>query len=786
MNKVIDARPPRRWGRRLFLVSAALVGGGLAVGAGYVTHRRGKNKAFQLTAPQGGGASFGAWLTIDKQGVITAHCPHQEMGQGIMSLVASLVAEELDASPSQMRVAQAPVVPAYANPTMLLDGLPFAADDHGWVATSVRAAMRHVIEAVGINGTGGSTATRNVMEAVQRSAATARAMLLAEAASRLGVPASALTVEAGVIREPGGRSVTLGDVAEAAGKLPATPGQPKARSAYRMLGKTGMPRVDVPAKVDGSALFGIDTRLPGQLYAAIRHAPVLGSAVQSVRFAALPPGVKHTVQGKHFVAAVGTSWHAARVFLDTADVTWTNSPLAQVSSASIMTSYSQALDAGVGQVMETRREKREEKQGDATPSERARTATREVKAEYRVPYLAHATMEPMNCTVWLKSGANAPDKLPACDIWVGNQSPILLKWLLADAAGVPSDRLTIHTPYLGGGFGRRIELDVMREAIEIAKVAPDTPVMTLWSREEDMRHGVFRPAAMARMEATLHPSTGLPERLRMHAAGPSVSAQFMKRLMGRGGGADTDKTNVDGLVGLPYALPDLEVKHTVVDAGVPVGFWRSVGHSQNAFFAECFVDACAAAARQDPLAYRLALLRAQPQNKTAQRFIKVLEAAATKAGWGQPMAPVAGAVVARGVAVAESFHSVVAEVAEVVVGPGDALRVRRVVAAVDCGVALDPVNVTAQIRGGVHFALSAALYGQIDIDQGRIKQGNYTDYRLVTLADAPVVDVVIVPSDAEIGGIGEVSVPPLAPAVANAVFAATGKPITSLPLRPTR
>ncbi len=333
---------------------------------------------------------------------------------------------------------------------------------------------------------------------------------------------------------------------------------------------------------------------------------------------------------------------------------------------------------------------------------------------------------------------------------------------------------------LGGGFGRRIELDVMKEAIEIARSVDGTPVQTIWSREEDMQHDMYRPAVMARLSAQLD-EAGKPVVMRAHLAGPSVSTQFMQRTMGQGGGMP-DRTSADGLTALPYALPNLEVRQTMVDAGVPVGFWRSVGHSQNAFFIECFIDECAAAAKQDPLAYRLALLRANGSSTQAQRCIKVLEAAAAKADWDKPLLEVPGAKVARGIALAESFKSIVAEVAEVVVGPGDAVRVRRVVAAVDCGFALDPVNVVAQVRSGVHFGLTAALYGRIDIEKGRAKQSNFGDYRMLTLADAPSVDVVIVPSDAPLGGIGEVGTPPIAPAVANAIRAATGKPATALPL----
>lgn len=770
-TKLTAVKPKRRIGRRLFLITAALVGGGVAVGAGYIANRRSQHRAYVLPTPKDG-ASFGAWLTINPQGHITAYCPHQEMGQGIMSLTASLIAEELDANPGHMRVEQAPVLPVYANPTMLMDGLPFKADDHGVVASTVRSTMRHVIEAFGVNGTGGSTATRNIIDTVQRSAAAARAMLLAAAADQLKVAASELSIDQSIIRHTSGRSVKFADLAVLAGTMAATAAalnaQPKPRSAYKMLGKTGMPRVDVPSKVDGTAQFGIDVRQPGQLYAAVRQCPVFGGTVKTVNFGAKPAGIQATVQGTHFIAAIGNSWYAAKQYLAQVDVAWDDGALATVSSDGIFKRYAEALDTSPGDHYETR--------GDVS---KAPAGVQEVKAEYRVPYLAHATMEPMNATVWLKGSGDSA----TCDLWVGNQGPLLLKWLLAEAAGVTQDKFQVHTPMLGGGFGRRIELEVMKQAIACAKAMPGVPVQTIWSREEDIQHDTYRPAAMARFTAQLG-ADGLPTSFRAHLVSPSVSTQFMTRLMGRGGGPD--KTNVDGVTALPYHLPNLDVRHSMVDVGIPVGFWRSVGHSQNAFFAEAFIDECAVAAKQDPLAYRLALLRAalkaNPNDKLAARCIKLLEAVAAKAHWGQALAPVEGAKVGRGIALAESFHSIVAEVAEVVVSADNQVRVRRVVAAVDCGFAVDPVNVVAQVRSGIHFGLTAALYGRVDIEAGRAKQSNYNDYRILTLADAPAVDVIIVPSDAALGGIGEVGTPPIAPAVVNAIRAATGRAVRELPL----
>ncbi len=414
-------KKPRSLGRRLFLISAGLVGGGVLLGAGYITNKRNKSKSYALPAPVGGGMGFGPWLTLDAKGIITAHCPHQEMGQGTTSLMASLIAEELDANPAQMRVEHAAAVPAYSNPTMILDSLPFADDDTGIVATAARATMRHVIEAFGVNGTGGSTGARNITEGTQRAAASLRGVLLDAAGKRLGVSTSELTIERGIIRHASSnRSLSFGDVAIDAGNITPRELTPKARSAYTMIGKTGMPRLDVPSKVDGSAQYGIDVRLPGQLYAAIKHCPVFGGTVKSVAFAPKTPAIKSTVQGKTFVAAVATSWYAAKQYLEQAQVVWDEGALANVSSADIFASYGKAIDANKGDVFETRGEPGRISAGAVA-----------VKAEYRVPYLAHATMEPMNCTVWLKRTAG----VPVCDVWAGNQSPIMLRWGLGQLGG---------------------------------------------------------------------------------------------------------------------------------------------------------------------------------------------------------------------------------------------------------------------------------------------------------------------------------------------------------------
>lgn len=751
-----NAPAPKRWGRRIFLVTAAVVGGGMAVGAGFISNKLSSNKSFRLDAPAGGG-SFGAWLTIGKDGQVHVAVANQEMGQGVLSTAALLVAEELDADPALISASHAPVHAVYANPTMMLDGLPFRPDDHGAMASAARWTMDKLLRALGVQATGGSTSTRNTYLALRQAGASARAALVAAAASRLGVDAASLEVSAGkVIHKASGRSLGFGELAAAAAQVPIM-GEVKKPEAFRLIGK-GMPRLDIPAKVDGSARFGIDVREPGQVYAAIVHAPRLGATLKAATLADKPPGVLQVVTGKDWFAVVAEGYWLARSSLPKVQASWTDGPDAAVSSGEIFGRYGAALDKGELVNYETR--------GDLKAAMDA--ARSRIKAEYRVPFLAHAAMEPLNCTVLIKDGQ--------CTVWAGNQAPTLVKWYAQKVTGFEADRVQVHTPLLGGGFGRRAEIDFVVEAVEIAKALPGRPVQTIWSREEDMRHDMYRPAALSRFEA------GFDDKGRLTAwhnriAGPSVTESFTRRLLPDAMGGMPDKTNAEGATFLPYDLPALRVDHALVPVPVRVGFWRSVGHSFNAFFAESFIDECAAAAGQDGVTYRRALLAKSP------RYLKVLEEVARLSGWDKPLAASAGGKRGRGVAIAESFHSIVAEVAEVEVGEDGQIRVRKVFAAVDCGFAVDPAIVKAQIASAVVFGLSACLHGRIDLEAGAVKQGNFSDYPMVTLASCPSIETVIVGSDAEMGGIGEVGTPPIAPAVANAVFAATGRRLRELPLR---
>ena len=784
-KSTVKASPPAR---RVFLISAGLligtVAGGLAIGAGFVQNRLAKQSRYRLpsdfppkpvslgTQPtiNSPSANFGlnTWITIDSKGLVTVAVPNQEMGQGIASTIAMLAAEELDLLPSQVQASDAPIHGVYANVTMLLDGLPFAPSDQGLTRTGVTWTVEKILRALGVQATGGSTSLRNSYAAVRQAAASARFALLSAAATILNVPRAQLSIIDGIITHAASsKKLSFGEVAAAASALEVSRASVKAPNQWRYIGR-GMPRLDIPAKLNGSLEFGIDVRRLNQVYAAIRHAPVFGSSLISAGFKADilgKLGVRKLVQQPGFIAVIADSWWQAQQAVSQASPQWTVGTINAVNDGSIFAEQLKALDSGLGTSVESR--------GDVSAV--LPRAAKQLQAAYQVPYLAHATMEPMNCTVLYKSDS--------CEIWSGNQAPTLVKWLGAQAANLPSDAIIVHTMPMGGGFGRRSEMDVIREAITIAKSMPGVPVQTIWSREEDMQHDFYRPSVSSRFTAGLD-QTGKLVAWRHQIAGPSVTTQFTERIGPAYKARGPDKTNAEGATWLPYAIANLEVQHALVESAVPIGFWRSVGHSFNAFFVESFLDECAHAASQDPLAFRINLLQANAaleSGETASRFRVVLEMLALKSNWAGILPKGPGKRVGRGLAIAESFHSIVAQAVEVEVDDKQSIVVKRVVCVVDCGLAVDPVNSAAQVRGAVLFAMAAALHGRIQIEAGKAKQSNFTDYPMVKLADAPTVEVYFVDSGAAIGGIGEVGVPPFAPALGNAIFAATGKRLRHLP-----
>lgn len=748
--------------RRTFLAAAGVIGGGLLVGAGALAWRLKSIDAYKLPAGAGE-ASFGAWLKVARDGKIEVMVPHQDMGQGIYALASLIAAEGLKVAPDAVRAVPAPVEATYGNPVMLLDGLPM---DAAALTTSQRATLwtfDKILRALGLQGTGGSTSTRNIAPQIRRASATMLDMLTRAAAAKFGVGADALKIADGVITAPDGRHAGYGELADAASKLEprevAVP--PLAAGSY--VGK-GAPRADVPIKVRGEARYGIDTREAGQLYAAIRHAPRIGGKLSRATLPANLPGVRGLVQGKDYVAVVAESYAAAAAGLDRVDASWDDSNALKVSTSDVFAAYRAALDKGTDYkprwVIDSA--------GDVT-----KAAGKAVKATYDAPFLAHATMEPINATALVSDGG--------VKVWAGHQSASLVQLLAAGAAGVKSEKVEVFTPWLGGGFGRRADVAYAVKAVEIAKAFPGKPVQTIWSRAEDIRDDVYRPAALADVSATLSPD-GLPTSLVYRIAVPSATDQFVARAMPSAkGGLMADRTTVDGALFPFYGFGSRSIENFTVDSGIPVGFWRSVGFSLNCFFMESFVDELARAAGASPLDYRAKLLAAAGDYEPAHRAAALLERmrAYDKA---TPLAPAkSGVKVGRGFALTESFHSFVGEVADVEVAGGE-IRVKRVHAVVDCGFAIDPPNVAAQIRSAINFGLSAALYGKVDFDQGRVVPTNFDAYPVLTLDNAPVISVEIVNSGAAIGGVGEIGTPPIAPAVANAVFAAAGTRLRSLPL----
>ena len=762
------AAPKSRLRRRL-LVAAGATGGALVVGGWLFYRASDRLRRPAALADLPGTHAFTAWLRIGADGVVTVLVPRQEMGQGITTALPMLVAEELDCDLDRVRFEQAPVAPVYANATMLADAVPFRPDDQGWLARVARLSQRRFAELLGVQATGGSSSVRDAFPVMRQAGAVARAMLVAAAAKRWGVAPAECTTAGGAVRHvPSGRKLGYGELAAEAAALPLPAGaRPKDPAAFRLLGRS-QPRLDTAAKCDGSAQFGIDVRLPGQLYAAILHCPVFGGSLKSAGSdrATRMPGVRAVIElaatstTAAAVAVVADGWWRAQAALDAVEVTWDEGAHASLDSAQQRKAYAALLAEGKARAYEDT--------GDAGAV--LAKAQRLVEADYEVPYLAHATMEPMNATALVKDGR--------CEIWVGNQAPTLVKWFAAKGANVSSDAVTVHTPFLGGGFGRRAEMDVTVEAAAIAARLPGVPVQLIWSREEDMRHDVYRPMALARLRCALDASASIAA-WHHRIAGQSCTQSLTSRLLpAAASDAMKDKTTAEGAFDLPYAMPNRRVEHVLAQQPVPVGYWRSVGHSYNAYFAEAFLDEVARAAGKDPFEFRRAMLGGAPRHR------RVLEAAAKLGGWGTPLAAAPGLRAGRGIALAESFHSIVAQVAEVEVDAKGAVRVRRIACAVDCGKAVNPATVVAQMESGIVFGLTAALYGEISLKGGRVEQGNFDDYPMLRLQDCPAIAVEIVESGWQhLGGVGEPGTPPVAPAVANAVFAATGKPVRRLPIR---
>ena len=738
--------------RRTFLIGTGLVGGALVVGTTLAWRRVAGAQSFKPTV-KAGEIAFNAWLKILPDSTILVQVPRQEMGQGVFTMLAMLVAEELDADWGKVRVEQAQISTVYGNSTALGDSAP----------APMQAAMIATARVLGVQLTGGSTSTRDGWEPMRTAAASARSVLLAAVAAQWNVPVGELTIEKSIIKHAGsGKSAPFGEFAQAAAALsPPSLVAVKPQQDWKILG-TSPARLDVVEKSLGSAQFGIDVRPEGLLYATVKHIPYVSGTLQEVRWknGAPPREALHQVRGDNWLAVISKSYWSAKKALEEAELIGGGSSATVLSSQQLTARYDEVLNSKDGGFAPIRRTFGEHGKAEKIITESS--AAQRVEAAYSVPFLAHAAMEPLNCTVQIKDGK--------VDLWVGNQAPTVVQWLAASNVGVANESVTVHTPYLGGGFGRRFDVEVIRQALACAKVTNGKPVQLIWSREEDVQHDAYRPAVSAVMSAALNDKGGVSA-WHHRMVGPSVTKSVIGRMNPLfAGDFPPDKTNAEGAAELPYAFANFKCDHAQIDLPVPTGYWRSVGNSYNAFFIETFIDEIAFALKKDPYLFRIELLKDQP------RFAKVVDAAASAAQWSAAMPKGWG----RGIALAESFKSIACQVVDVEV-VGKDIRVRRVVTAIDCGTALHPENVKAQISGAAIYGLTAALKGKITLENGSVVQSNFRDYQLLTMAECPQFETVIINSGAPLGGIGEVGVPPVAPALGNAIFAATGKRLRSLP-----
>lgn len=708
--------------RREFLRASAAVGGGLLISL-YVPEL----ELARAQSPATGGKVFApnAFVRIGTDEIVTVIANHSEMGQGVYTSLPMLLNEELEADWSKVRVEPAPVDAAYNH------------------------------TAFGIQMTGGSTTTTSEWERYRKMGAAARVMLVQAAAQQWNVPAGSCHVEKGVvIHAASGKKASYGSLANAAAAIPVPSNVPlKDPKNFITIGKK-VRRLDTPSKTNGTAQFGLDVTLPGMLTALVARAPVFGGKVVSfdASESLKVPGVRTVEQVPSGVAVIASGFWPARLGRERLKINWDDGANAEISSTKMLADFS-SQSASPGLVAK--------KAGD--PVGALAGAAKKITAEYDVPYLAHAMMEPLNCVVDLRADS--------CEIWTGTQFQTGDRANAAKVAGMAPEKVQIHTTLLGGGFGRRANpaSDFVMEAVNVAKAAK-APVKVMWTREDDIRGGWYRPMWHDRFAAGLD-ANGEPIAWTHTIVGQSIMEGTPFEAFGIQNGIDS--ASVEGAADLLYGIPNLQVDLHSPKIGVPVQWWRSVGHSHTGFSVEAFFDEVAHAGGKDPYQLRRKLLAKQP------RMLGVLDLVAQKAGWGKPMPAGRG----RGIATHFSFDSYVAQVIEASVEKDGTVHVHRVVCAVDCGRVINPDTVTAQMEGGIIFALTAALKTEITLENGRVQQRNFHDYPMLRMFEAPAVEVFIVPSEEKPTGVGEPSVPPVAPALTNAIFAATGKRVRRLPIR---
>jgi isoquinoline 1-oxidoreductase subunit beta len=702
--------------RRGFLRAGAAAGGGLMLSLSLPFGNREANAADAFVP--------NAFIRIGSDGQIVLIMPYVEMGQGTYTSIPMLIAEELEVDLKQIRLEHAPPnEKLYANPLL------------------------------GVQATGNSNAIRGAWQPLRQAGAAARTMLVAAAAKKWNVdPASCRAQNGEVLHPPTGRSIEYGALAADAAGMPVPEKIALKRPQdFKLIG-TPAKRLDTPAKVNGTAVYGIDVRPSGVKIATLAQSPVFGGRVKNVDDSAakIVKGVRQIVRLDDAVAVVADHMGAAKKGLAALKIEWDDGPHAKLTTEDIARELDQAAlrSGAVAQNI-----------GDVDKA--MASAVTKVEALYHAPFLAHATMEPMNCTVHLRKDE--------CEIWIGSQAVARVQAMAAKAAGLSPEKVIVHNHLLGGGFGRRLEADGAVRAVQIAQHV-DGPVKIVWTREEDIQHDMYRPYWVDRISAGLD-AKGRPVAWNNRFAGSSVIARWLPP--GFKDGLDPDST--EGAIDLVYDLPNFHVEFVRVEPpGISTAFWRSVGPSHNVFVTESFVDELAAAAKQDAVAYRRALLDKSPRAKIA------LNLAADKADWGKPLPKGSG----RGVSLQSAFGSYMAHVAEVEVSENGAVRIRRVVCAVDCGTVVNPDTVQAQVQSGIVFGATAALYGEITLKDGRVEQGNFDTYQMLRMNEAPAIDVHIVNSQEPPGGIGETGTSAIVPAIANAIFAATGKRLRKMPIDP--
>lgn len=706
--------------RRDFLKNGALAGGGLLLSFVIPVRREQRLSVTPSPAP----VSPNAFLRIAEDNTIHIILTKVEMGQGVWTTLPMLIAEELDCDWNKIKVEHSPPGKEYARPV--------------WGQS-----------------TGGSTSTSSEFDRYRQVGATARTMLITAAARRLGVQPGDCTTENGFVIA-GNSRISYGEVATEAATQPIPTVKLRESKDWKYIGKSQR-RLDSPGKINGKALYGIDLQFPGLLTAVVAHAPVFGGKVKSydATQAKAVPGVRHIVPIPTGIAVLADHYWAAKLGRDALRIEWDPGAHENMDSRQQLSAY-RKMARTKGMISQQK--------GDVAAA--LPKAARTLEAEFTVPYLAHAPMEPLNCTVKIEN-----DK---CEIWVGNQSPLLFQSIIATVFGFQPEQVIIHTPFMGGSFGRKASFDAdwVVEAVHIAKASGQF-IKLIWSREDDIRGGYYRPVYLHRAVIGIG-SDGLPMAWQHHVVGQSLfkNTALESAIVYNG----IDYSSVDGVNGSPYLAftAHHRVELHTTSFGVPVLSWRAVGNTHTAFVMEALIDELAAMAAKDPVEYRRILLKDHP------RHLAALNLAAEKAGWNTPLP--AGRF--RGIAVHEAMSSYVAQVVELSI-TNRKIRIHRVVCAIDCGLAVNPDGVRAQMEGGIIFGLTAALYGEITLEKGRVKQSNFHDYRMLRMQETPAIEVHIVPSSGPMGGAGEPGVAPIAPALVNALFAATGKRVRSLPVHLT-